>query len=139
MAGWCDVFSSVFVAEKMTKPTDKVFFLVVATYLPFSIFWIFWLYLVSIFFPSESWQYQVFYGQRGSIALFWLFAMLLPALLFLFLKARGKKLASRLTGAIGFYCLLGSLISAHHLLFVPGLFFIFISVLISRQLKKIPR
>ena len=123
----------------MTKLADKVFFLVVVIYLPLSIFWVFWLYLVSIIFSPETWQYQLFYGRQGSIALVWLFAMLLPALLFLLLKASGKKFVSRLTGAIGFYCLLGSLISAHHLLFVPGLVFIFISVLISRQLKKSSR
>ncbi len=123
----------------MTKLADKVFFLVVVIYLPLSIFWVFWLYLVSIIFSPETWQYQLFYGRQGSIALVWLFAMLLPALLFLLLKASGKKFVSRLTGAIGFYCLLGSLISAHHFLFVPGLVFIFISVLISRQLKKLSR
>lgn len=120
----------------MAKLTDKVFFLVVVSYLPFSIFWVFWLYLVSIIFAAESWQYQLFYGVDGNIALLWLLLMLLPALLFLILKAQGKKFATRLTGAIGFYCLLGSLISAHHILVLPGIVFIIVSVLISRQLKK---
>lgn len=120
----------------MIKLTDKLFFLIVVTYLPFSIFWVFWLYLVSIIFSPESWQYQLFYGQDGNIALAWLFAMLLPALLFLILKASGRKFASRLSGAVGFYCLLGSLISAYHILALPGLIFIFVSVLINRQLKK---
>jgi len=121
----------------MIKLTDKLFFLIIVLYLPFSVFWIIWLYLVSIIFQPGLWQYQLFYGQDGNIALLWLFAMLLPALLFLLSKASGKKFATRLSGAIGFYCLLASLISAHDLLFLPGLFFIFISVLISRQLKKI--
>lgn len=123
----------------MIRLTDKLFFLIIVLYLPFSVFWIIWLYLVSIIFTPESWQHQLFYGQDGNIALLWLLAMLLPALLFLVSKVRGRKFATRLSGAIGFYCLLGSLISAHDLLFVPGLFFIFISVLISRRLKKIAR
>jgi len=120
----------------MIKLTDKVFFWIVVIYLPFSIFWVFWLYLVSIIFSTENWQYQLFYGQDGNIALAWLFAMLLPALLFLILKASGRKFISRLSGAVGFYCLLGSLISAHHILVLPGLAFIFISVMINRRLKK---
>ncbi len=123
----------------MIKLTDKLFFLIVVTYLPFSIFWVFWLYLISIIFSTENWQYQLFYGQDGNIALAWLLAMLLPALSFLILKASGRKFASRLSGAIGFYCLLGSLISAHHILALPGLVFIFVSVLINRQLKKMSR
>lgn len=125
--------------EKMAKVTDKLFFMIIVLYLPFSIFWVFWLYLVSIIFLPESWQYQLFYGQDGNAALVWLLAMLLPALLFLILKARGKKFASRLTGATGFYCLLASLISTHHILALPGVIFIVVSVVISRQLKKLSR
>ncbi len=120
----------------MARSTDKLFFMVVVFYLPFSIFFTFWLYWVSIIFSAESWQYQFFYGKDGSIALAWLFAALLPSLLFLVLKASGKKFASRLTGAIGFYCLLGSLISAHGFLAMPGLVFIVISILISHQIQK---
>jgi len=120
----------------MVKSADKLFFWVVVLYLPFSMFWIFWLYSISIVFSPESWQYLVFYGEHGNIALLWLFAVLLPALSFLVLKASGKKLASRLTGAMGFYCLLGSLLSAYTFLVVPGLVFIGISVMISRWLKK---
>lgn len=124
-------------AEIMVKLTDKLFFLVIVVYLPFSMFWIFWLYSVSIVFSSESWQYQLFYGVDGNVALAWLFVMLLPALLFLILKASGRKFVSRLSGATGFYCLLGSLISTHGFLAIPGLVFIVISVAISRQLKKL--
>jgi len=81
-------------------------------------FWISWLYSVSIVFSSESWPYQLFYGVDGNVVFVWLFVMLLPALLFLILKASGRKFVSRLTGAAGFYCLLGNLISAHGFLFI---------------------
>jgi len=121
----------------MVKLTDKLFFWLVVIYLPFSIFWVFWLYSVSIIFPPEAWSYQFFYGAHGNIALAWLFAVLLPALLFLLLNVNGKKFASRLTGAIGFYCLLASLISTHSILALPGLVFIVISVVIKRQFKKL--
>ncbi len=120
----------------MIKASDKFFFLVVATYLPFSFFLIFWLYSVSIIFLAESWQYRLFYGADGRVALLWLLAVLLPAFLFLILNARKMKLMARLTGAIGFYCLLGSLISSYHVLVMPGLVFIVISVSISRWLKR---
>lgn len=120
----------------MPKSTDKLYFWLVVLYLPFSMFWIFWLYWVSIIFSAESWQQQLFYGDDGNIALLWLFVVLLPAWLFLILKASGRVLISRLTGAIGFYCLLGSLLSSHTFLVIPGLVFIGISVVISRQLKK---
>ncbi len=120
----------------MIKSTDKLYFWLVVIYIPSSIFWVFWLYSVSIIFSPDSWQYQLFYGAQGNIALLWLFVVLLPALLFLILKASGKKFATRLTGAIGFYCLLASLISVHSILAWPGLVFIVISVVISKQLKK---
>lgn len=126
----------VFATAIMVKSTDKLFFWLVVIYLPLSIFWIFFLYLVAIVFPAESWQFQLFYGEAGNAALVWLLVVLLPAILFLVLKARGKKLVSRLSGVIGFYCLLASLLSVYNILVVPGLVFIVISVVVRRQLKK---
>jgi len=128
--------SAKFVTEKMAKATDKLLFWTVVLYLPFSIFWIFWLYSVSIIFLPDAWPYRLFYGEHGNIALLWLFAVLLPALLFLVSKARGAKLLSLVTGATGFYCLLGSLLSSHVFLVTPGLVSIAISMMISRHLKK---
>lgn len=120
----------------LAKLSDKIVFRVVVIYLPFSIFLIFWLYLVALVFDVDAWQYQLFYGKDGNVALLWLLLVLLPALLFLILKARGKEFFSRFSGAAGFYCLIGSLISSHSFLALPGFVFLFISIVISRWLKK---
>ena len=117
--------------------TDKFIFRGIIIYLPFSIFFLFWIYLVAIVYESDVWQYQLFYGKDGNIALLWLFVVLLPALLFLISKARGKVLLlSRFFGAAGFYCLLGSLISSHSNLALAGFILLFISIVINRRLKK---
>lgn len=118
------------------KLINKFIFFAAIIYLPFSIFFIFWLYLVTLIYTPDAFQYQVFYGQDGNNALLWLFAVLLPALLFLLSRARGKVLLRRSFGAAGFYCLLGSLISSYWFLVLPGFVFLFISIVISRQLKK---
>ncbi len=117
--------------------TDKVIFRGVIIYLPFSIFLIFWLYLVSLAYEVDTWQYQLFYGKDGNIALLWLFIVLLPALLFLILKSRGLAFFSRLFGAAGFYCLIGSLISSYTYLALSGVILLFVSIIINRRLKKI--
>ena len=118
------------------KLSDKFIFRGVIFYLPFSILLIFWLYLVSIVYAADAWQYQVFYGKDGNIALLLLFVVLLPALLFLMLKARGEVFLSRFFGAAGFYCLLGSLISSYSFLALPGLVLLFISMVINRRHKR---
>ncbi len=118
------------------KFTDKIIFRSVVIYLPFTIFLIFWLYMVSIAYEVDAWQYQLFYGKNGNIALLWMFVTLLPALLFLISKARGKIFLSRFTGFAGFYCLLGSLVSSYSSLSLPGFIFLFISIVINRWLKK---
>jgi len=120
----------------LNKITDKLIFRGIIFYLPFSIFLIFWLYLVSLVYVEGDWQYQLFYGKDGSVALIWLFVVLLPALMFLILRARGKVFLSRLFGAVGFYCLLGSLISSFSFLTLPGFVSLFISIVISRRLKR---
>ncbi len=118
------------------KSIDKWLFFLVATYLPSSIFFIFWLYASAIIYPPGTEYYNLFYGRDGNIALLWLFAVLLPAILFLVLKARGRKSFARLLGAAGFYCLLGSLISAHGYLALPGLVFLLASIAINRRIKS---
>ncbi len=118
------------------KTTDKWQFLLVATYLPASIFFIFWLYIASLIYPPGTGYYDLFYGSDGNIALLWLFAVLLPAIVFLVSKTRGKKSFTRLSGAAGFYCLLGSLISAHGYLALPGFVFLLASVVVNRRLKR---
>jgi len=115
--------------------SDKIIFRGVIVYLPFSIFFIFWLYLVSLMYGIDEWQYQLFFGKDGNIALIWLFLVLLPALLFLVLKLKQKTSYGRFLGAAGFYCLLGSLISKHVLLAFPGLILIFASILVNRRFK----
>ena len=119
-----------------SKLSDKIIFRGVIIYLPFSIFLMFWLYLVSLVYTADVWQYQLFYGKDGNIALLWLFVSLIPALLFLVLKARGKVFLTRFFGAAGFYCLLGSLISSHAALALPGFVLLVISVVINRRLRK---
>lgn len=106
------------------KSADKLFFLLVIFYLPFSIFFIFWLYLASIIFLPDTLYYGVFYGRAGNNALFWLFIVLLPAFLFLIIKVNEKTFISRLLGESGFYCLLGGLISKHNYLVSRFCFFI---------------
>ena len=118
------------------RTTEKLIFLLVTLYLPFSIFFIFWLYIASIIYTPGTEYYSLFYGRDGNTALLWLFAVLLPAVLFLVLRARGRKAMARLSGAAGFYCLLGSLISAHGVLALPGVVFLLTSVVINRRLKK---
>lgn len=105
-------------------------------YLPLSILLIFWLYAVSIIYTAESWQYRLFYGQDDNRALFWLLLTLLPAFLFLVFRTRQKVMSARLAGAAGFYCLLGSLVSAHAVLALPGVVFIVASMIISRFVKN---
>lgn len=116
--------------------TDKLIFRGLIIYIPLNIFFIFWLFLVAIIYESDEWQYQLFYGNDGNIALLWLFVSLLPAVLFILVKARGMVFLSRFFGATGFYCLLGSLISSHSYLFLPGFVFLFVSIVINRKLKK---
>jgi len=116
--------------------SDKIIFRSVIFYVPFSIFFIFWLYLVSLLYGADEWQYQLFFGKDGNIALIWLFVMLLPALLFLVLKLKQKTSYGRFLGAAGFYCLLGSLISKHVVLAFPGVILLFASILINRKFKK---
>ncbi|MFQ5644559.1 MAG: hypothetical protein ACE5FQ_12810 [Thiogranum sp.] len=118
------------------KSIDKWLFLLVATYLPASILFIFWLYTSSIIYPPGTEYYNLFYGRDGNTALLWLFAVLLPAVSFLVAKARGRKSFARLLGAAGFYCLLGSLISAHGHLAFPGFALLLASVVINRRLKN---
>ncbi len=115
-----------------SKLTDKMIFRGVIIYLPFSILLMFWLYLVSIAFEPEAWQYQVFYGKGGVLALIWLFMVMLPALLFLLIKTRGHVFISRASGAAGFYCLLGSLVSSYVYLAVPGVILLIISKVVSK-------
>lgn len=117
----------------INKPSDKLSFLAVLFYIPFSIFFICWLYLVQFIYVPDTWQYDTFYGENGAMALIWLFIDLLPAVLFLVFKSRGKKFISRLSGAIGFFCLLGGLISALHYLAYPGFVFLVISVVARRM------
>ena len=112
--------------------SDKLIFRGILVYLPVSIFLVFWLYLVSIAYDINAWQYRLFYGENGSIALLWLLLALLPALLFLFLKARGMLLLSRISGGAGFYCLLGSLISNYSGLAVVGIILLVFSTFIRR-------
>jgi hypothetical protein len=116
--------------------TDRLFFLLVIVYLPFSMLFIFWLYLASIIFSPDSWQYQLFYGRHGNIALVWLLTVLLPAFLFLILKLNRKKFVVSILGASGFYCLLASLVSMHGYLALPGFVLIIMSAVINRRLKK---
>ncbi|HHJ15349.1 MAG TPA: hypothetical protein ENJ80_01485 [Gammaproteobacteria bacterium] len=118
------------------RTTEKWVFLLVTLYLPSSIFFIFWLYIASIIYTPGTGSYSLFYGEDGNIALLWLFAVLLPAVLFLVLRAKGRRALARLSGATGFYCLLGSLISAHGFLALPGFVLLLISVVINRRLKK---
>ena len=119
-----------------TQLTDKLIFRGLIIYIPLNIFFIFWLFLVAIIYESDEWQYQSFYGNDGNIALLWLFVLLLPAVLFILLKASGLVFLTRFFGAIGFYCLLGSLISRYSYLFLPGFVFLFISIVINRKIKK---
>ena len=69
------------------------------------------------------------------MALIWLLVNFLPAMLFLLLKSRGRKFIARFFGGIGFYCILGGLISAHSYLAYPGFVFIIMSV-ITRRMSK---
>ena len=119
------------------KPTEKLIFLSVVIYLPVSIFFVFWLYLVQLVYAPETWQYRTFFGANGTYALLWLLADLLPAFLFLTVKSRGKKLISRSSGAIGFYCFLGSILSTYNYLAIPGFIFLITSVITRRMSKNI--
>ena len=122
----------------MTKNiSDKWIFFTVLFYLPLSIFFVFWLYLVQIIYASDAWQYDMFYGESGTTALIWLFVDLLPACLFLLFKSRGMKFISRLFGMIGFYCLLGGIISTVNYLAYPGFAFLIMSIITRRMSKKI--
>lgn len=118
------------------KTVDKWLFWSVAIYLPSSIIFIFWLYISSIIFTPGTGYYSLFYGKGGNIALLWLLAVLLPAILSLVLRAKGWKSFTRLLGAAGFYCLLGSLISTYGYLALPGIIFLLASTVINRRLKK---
>lgn len=113
----------------------KLTFWGVVLYLPFSILFIFWLPLVRIIYSEGTWQYEKFYGSAGSVALLWLLIVLLPAYLFLLIKARGKQFISRLFGGIGFYCLLAGLISEQGFLVYPGFVFLIMSIILSKYIK----
>ncbi|VAW68848.1 hypothetical protein MNBD_GAMMA09-1075 [hydrothermal vent metagenome] len=122
--------------QLIDKVTDKLIFRVVIIYLPFSILFTFWLYLVSIAYQADAWQYQVFYGKNGNLALLWLFSVMLPALIFLMSNTRGRVFLSRLFGAAGFFCLLASLISSYVYLAVPGVVLIIGSKIINKKNHK---
>jgi len=121
----------------LIRLTDKYIFRGIVFYLPFSIFLIFWLYFISLVYEDNTWQYQLFYGKGGSIALVWLLMVLLPALIFLLSNTSGKVFLSRFSGAAGFYLLLASLISSFNFLAVPGFVLIFIGKLMNRSHRKI--
>ncbi|MDH5573777.1 MAG: hypothetical protein OEY89_18575, partial [Gammaproteobacteria bacterium] len=88
-----------------------------------------------LIYTPQTWQYDIFYGHNGTVALIWLFVDLLPAYLFLLLKSQSIKFISRLFGMLGFYCLLGSLISTVNYLSYPGFVFLILSF-IARRLTK---
>jgi len=80
-------------------------------YLPLTVVSIFWLAWVPLASTAGSWAYDIFHGPSGSLALLWLLLTLLPAITVLSLRSHGLRLASRLSGALGFYTLLGALLS----------------------------
>ncbi len=119
-----------------TNNVSRLTFLAIILYLPLSISLIFWLVMVQYIYTDGSWQYDKFYGDGGQIALVWLLIALLPAFFLLIRNSRSYQFYSRVTGVLGFYCLLAGLIIDQNYFVFMGFVFLILSTVLRRCVKK---